>query len=254
MAHSYITSFSSELEAFRAFSRAFPENTVLLIDTYDTLEGACKAAVVGKEMLKRGNRMKGVRLDSGDIADLSKGVRQILKKAGLHDVLIFASGGLDEYGIADILDRGGDVDAFGVGTKMGVSADAPYTNSAYKLVAYNGRPVLKLSKGKKTLVCDKLVYRVFESGKMVADRIALRSEKGFGEPVLVQVMKNGERIRPDESLETVRERFLGEFSALDNCCKVLTDPPQYPVGLSPILERLQERAVTAVRKRELGES
>jgi nicotinate phosphoribosyltransferase len=254
MAHSYITSFQEEIEAFRAFARAFPENTVLLIDTYDTLEGARKAAVIGKEMVDRGGNLKGVRIDSGDIAGLSRGVRKILDDAGLPNVMIFASGGLDEYGIADIIDRGGDIDAFGVGTKMGVSADAPYTDSAYKLVAYHGRPVLKLSSGKATLVCDKQVYRIKDpaSGIILADIIALRGEPRKGEPMLEHVMTKGRRIRPQESLDRIRDRFGEELLRLHDCYKTLKDPPHFPVGLSPILANLQERAVSSVSERELG--
>jgi len=158
MAHSFITSFKKEIDAFRAFSKIFPQNTVLLIDTYDTIIGAHKAAIIGKELLYQGKKLKGVRLDSGDMAPLSKEVRQVFKEAGLNNVMIFASGGFDEYKIAKVLEQGAEIDAFGVGTKMGVSADAPYTDIAYKLVEYDGRPVLKLSMGKKTLVGQKQAF------------------------------------------------------------------------------------------------
>jgi nicotinate phosphoribosyltransferase len=254
MAHSYVTSFQAEIEAFRAFSRVFPGETVLLIDTYDTVEGAKKAALVGQEMLREGNKIRGVRLDSGDIAALSRDVRKILTEAGLAETMIFASGGLDEHEIASILENGGDVDAFGVGTKMGVSADAPYTDCAYKLVSYDGRPVLKLSEGKRSLVCDKQVFRIGESDTPLADVITLRTEAGRGEPMLQQVMRAGRRLGPEEPLSDIRERFRREFSGLDDCYKDIMSPALFPVALSPALEKLEALAVAAVRRRELGES
>jgi len=165
MAHSFVTSFEREIDAFRTFAEMFPENTVLLIDTYDTIVGAHKAAIVGKEMLNGGKKLKGVRLDSGNMVSLSKEVRAVLKEAGLNNISIFASGGFDEYKIAQVIKEGAEIDAFGVGTKMGVSADAPYTDIAYKLVYYDGRPVLKLSTGKKTLVGEKQVFRIKEKNK-----------------------------------------------------------------------------------------
>ena len=148
MAHSFVLSFEEEIEAFRAFARTFPDRTVLLIDTYDTVSGAKKAAAVGREMLEGGHMLKGVRLDSGDIAKLSKEVRRILDEAGLKEVIIFASGGFDEFEIEEVLSKGARVDAFGVGTKMGVSADAPYNDIAYKLVEYQPSRI-ETKQGKK---------------------------------------------------------------------------------------------------------
>ena len=254
MAHSFILSFEDELEAFRAFAMTFPENTVLLIDTYDTLKGAEKAALVGKEMRARGAKLKGVRLDSGDIAALSVGVRQILTEAGLGDAAIFASGGLDEYDIARIVESGGDVDAFGIGTKMGVSADAPYTDMAYKLVSYGGRPVLKLSSEKETLVCDKQVCRAKAGGRITGDSIALRTEQPEGEPLLKPVMRGGERLEEPEPLAVIRDRFREEFAMLGDEYKTLGLPGTYPVRLTDKLTKLQEKVVHKVRVRELGES
>jgi nicotinate phosphoribosyltransferase len=254
MAHSFILSFEDELEAFRAFARAFPENTVLLIDTYDTVKGAEKAVVVGKEMGARGAKLKGVRLDSGDIADLSVKVRRILSEAGLGDASIFASGGLDEYGIAHIIEAGGEVDAFGIGTKMGVSADAPYTDMAYKLVSYGGKPVLKLSSEKETLVCDKQVLRTVSGGRIKGDAIALRSETVHGEPLLKPVMKKGKRLEDPEPLTLIRDRFREEFALLGDERKALETPEPYPVRLTDKLMRLQEKTVHRVRVKELGES
>ncbi len=254
MAHSFVLSFDEEIEAFRAFARTFPERTVLLIDTYDTVSGAKKAAVVGKEMMERGESLKGVRLDSGDIAQLSKDVRQILDEAGLQQVIIFASGGFDEFEIEEVLSKGARVDAFGVGTKMGVSADAPYNDIAYKLVEYDGRPVLKLSRAKKTLVNQKQVFRETRQDKMIGDTIGLRAETLNGKPLLECMMRDGKSLAAPEPLALVRERFLSEFESLAEPYKSIKNPETYPVRLSPMLEAAQKKTVREIRKKELGES
>jgi len=254
MAHSFITAFEEEIDSFRAFAKTFPENTVLLIDTYDTVAGARKAVEVAKEMENKGHHLRGVRLDSGDMAELSKEVRAILDHEGLDEVSIFASGGFDEYKIAGLLERGAQINAFGVGTKMGVSADAPYTDMAYKLVQYDGRPVLKLSTGKKTLVGKKQVFRTWEENKIAEDTIALRDENLDGEPLLTVVMKNGDREQPPEPLDEIRERFREEFASLDTSYKDLGDPDQFPVKIGPGLKELQKEVAHAVREKELGES
>jgi len=253
MAHSYITSFASEIEAFRAFARAFPQNTVLLIDTYDTIAGARKAIQVGQEMAARGQKLRGVRLDSGDMAALSIEVRRLLDEAGLADVTIFASGGFDEYKIARTLAAGAKIDAFGVGTKMGVSADAPYFDCAYKLVRYGGRPVMKLSTGKVTYVDKKQIFRHYDDqGFMAGDSIGLRAEALPGTaPLLKPVMAKGKLLAPLPSLKASREFFLQEFAKLPMQYKSLANPPLYPVTISPALSRLQAEVEARVRRQEL---
>jgi len=254
MAHSFVTSFRKEIDAFRAFSETFPKNTVLLIDTYDTLAGARKAVQVAREMTDRGEKLKGVRLDSGDFADLSRQVRNIFQEAGLEEVSIFASGGFDESKIEKVLGRGAEIDAFGIGTKMGVSADAPYTDIAYKLVQYDGRPVLKLSTGKRTLVGEKQVFRRGERNRILGDSIGLREENIPGETLLEPVMEKGKRSRNPEPLKNIRDRFLEEFAFLDESHKSLTDPALFPVDLGPELEKMQDQIVHEVIEKELGES
>ncbi|MGD2245140.1 MAG: nicotinate phosphoribosyltransferase [Candidatus Aminicenantes bacterium] len=260
MAHSFIQSFENEIDAFRAFARTFPENAVLLVDTYDTLSGTRVAAQVGQEMAREGIKLKGVRLDSGDIARLSKDTRQILQKAGLEEATIFASGAFDEYKIQDVLDRGGDVDSFGVGTKMGVSADAPYFDMAYKLVQYAGRPVLKLSSGKETLAAEKQVFRFKTSkDKLRKDIIGLRDDDfKEGEPLLGEVMKKGKTAVKMPPLTHIRERFLDEFFRLDEKYKTIDIcEDEYPVELSPRLKDLQSRVVRPLRmgsKAKTGEN
>ena len=240
MAHSFITSYEHELDAFRAFVQSFPERAVLLIDTYGTAAGARKAAVVAKEMEALGEMLLGVRLDSGDLDSLSREVRVILDHEGLDHVIIFASGGLDEFEIDELTSSGAPIDGFGVGTKMGVSADAPWSDMAYKLVKYDGRPVLKLSTGKISLPGEKQIFRIRdEKGKLKRDMISLRDEAmQEGEPLLQRVMDGGKVTQPHPSLGQIRGRFEEEFVSLEGSFKSIRDPHVYPVSLSPRLKRL----------------
>ncbi|TET72950.1 MAG: nicotinate phosphoribosyltransferase [Candidatus Aminicenantes bacterium] len=257
MAHSFVICFEKEVDAFRAFAQSFPENVVLLVDTYDTVSGTVKAAEVGREMALKGQKLKGVRLDSGDIALLSRKVRKILKRTGLRETTIFASGAFDEYKIQRILDQAGDIDSFGVGTKMGVSADAPYLDMAYKLVKYAGRPVLKLSPEKITLASEKQIFRFTTSkGKLKRDIIGLREDKlEGGEPLLNRVMTRGKVISEFSDLFHIQKIFLDEFSKLDFKLKSLEKKEtEYRVNLSPRLKSLQSRIVNTLKAKELGES
>jgi nicotinate phosphoribosyltransferase len=257
MAHSYIESFEQESDAFRSFVESFPHGTTLLIDTYDTLQGARKAAEVAREMERRGHRLGAVRLDSGDIGSLAKGVRRILDQVGLEFVRIFASGAMDEYKIDRLLSEGAPIDAFGVGTKMGVSADAPWLDIAYKLVKYDGRPVMKLSTGKVTLVEEKEVFRLRDgSGKFTGDVIAVRGEEPpelKAEPLLETLMVSGRPATPPPTLQQAREAFLRDFAALDPAHKALYEPTPYLVALSTGLREVQEKVTQEIRRKELGE-
>jgi nicotinate phosphoribosyltransferase len=256
MAHSYITSFPSEIDAFRVFARNFPTITTLLIDTYDNIAGARHAVTVAQEMEARGQRLDYVRLDSGDMAAISRDVRRLLDEAGLDYVRILASGSFDENKIARVLSDGARIDAFAVGTKMGVSADAPYFDIAYKLVRYADQPLMKLSSGKVTLVDQKQVFRFFDQqGAMARDTIALRRESiPGGTPLLQPVMAGGRITRPLPTLEESRDYFTAQFARLPQVHKVLQDPTPYPVSLSPGLQDLQSRVAQQVRRRELGEN
>ena len=244
MAHSYVSSFGNEIEAFRAFVRSFPKKSILLVDTYDTIEGTKKAAMVGQEMAKRGERLLGIRLDSGDMTKLSREVRKILDKAGLQGSQIFASGNFDEYKIEKAIKDGAKIDAFGVGTKMGVCADAPYLDIVYKLVQYGERSIMKLSTGKVNLPGEKQVFRKVDSqGLFMGDVIATADEiVGDGRPLLEPVMERGKLLRPHPSLEEIRKRFKESFHALDGKYKVLNKPSYYPAIPSPHLKDLQTAA------------
>lgn len=265
MAHSFVTSFELEIDAFRSFVQSFPDNSILLIDTYDTLAGARKAVEIAREMAHKGQRLRGVRIDSGDLASLAKEVRRIFDDAGLADVKIIGSGGLDEYDLAALADANAPYDSYGVGTRMGVSADAPWFDMAYKLVEYNGRQVLKLSTGKASSPGGKQVFRFLnEQGRMEKDIIALREESFPGaEPLLEKVLENGKAKEPYPTLKEIRQRFVAEFNWLAESAKAIRDPAVYPVELSPQLKRLkgeleQELAQTEGNakpyfRRELGE-
>jgi nicotinate phosphoribosyltransferase len=234
MAHSYILAFENEIDAFRAYAAVFPDHSVFLIDTYDTIEGARQAVRVGLEMRKQGHSLKGVRLDSGDMIDLSCRVREILDDAGLSDVKIYASSGFDEFTIHELLANGARIDAFGVGTKIGVSADAPYLDIVYKLVKMNDRLVRKMSPGKKTLAGEKQVFRKADvQGKFIEDIIGLRNETIAGAtPLLSTVMRRGERLGIRPTLKDIQTRFKSDFSALPNKYKSIHKRHRYPVKLS----------------------
>ncbi|MGD8250717.1 MAG: nicotinate phosphoribosyltransferase [Desulfobacterales bacterium] len=241
MAHSFVTAFPTELEAFRAFAATFPDHAVFLVDTYDTIEGAKNAAVVGREMVSRGEHPVGVRLDSGDMGALSREVRTILDEAGLEEMKIFASSGFDEFKIDRVLASDAPIDAFGVGTSMGVSADAPFMDIVYKLVRFDGRNIRKLSPGKTTLAGEKQVFRFLDGdGAMHHDVIARRDESMTGgRPLLRQVMGNGRPLSAPPTLEDIRNRFDSAFGRLPAPYKRLVDPEGFPVRLSDALSAIQ---------------
>jgi nicotinate phosphoribosyltransferase len=255
MAHSYVTSFHREIDSFHAFARAFPEGTVLLIDTYDSISGALKAVETATAMAERGDKLRGVRLDSGDLADLSKKVRLILDNAGFHDVKIMASGNLDEYKVESLARNGSDIDVFAVGTRMGVSADAPCLDIAYKLVEYEGRPILKLSTGKKTWIGKKQVYRFDDAyGKMQFDRLCLLdSGKREGEPLMELVMEAGKRTRLPEPLQKIRASFANEWQRLPERLKAIHPSQDYHVEICESLRELDSETARIKKCEEVDE-
>ncbi len=241
MAHSFVSSHEREIDAFRSFVKSFPNNSILLIDTYDTIAGARKAVEVGKEMAARGERLQGVRIDSGDLATLAREVRKIFDAANMKDVRIIGSGGLDEFDLAEFSDANVPYDSYGVGTKMGVSGDAPWTDCAYKLVEYDGRPVLKLSTGKVSWPGKKQVYRLRDvNGQLKNDFVTRRDENvADAEALLTQVMAQGKTVAPLPSLEQSRAAFLEEFSRLPEAVKSIRNPEHYSVEFSAALKELR---------------
>ncbi|MFR9779397.1 nicotinate phosphoribosyltransferase [Micromonospora sp. MS34] len=245
MAHSYVEAFPDERAAFRAFATDFPENPVFLVDTYDTPAGVRAAVDVIAELGLTGP--VGVRLDSGDLVALSRQTRAILDGAGLQRAQIIASGSLDEDVIAALVAQDAPIDAYGVGTKMGVSYDAPSLDSAYKLVAYGDRPVLKLSPGKATLPGPKQVFRAPSGAD--GDLVGLRDEPApvDREPLLVPVMRGGRRLDaadPAGEVSAARRRFDTDLAWLPEAARRLADPTPLTATVSPRLAELHDRLTT----------
>lgn len=242
MAHSFIEAFGSEEQAFTAFAEDFPTKTTFLVDTYDTVEGVRAAIEVARTLRLPGP--VGVRLDSGDLGTLAHAARGLLDEAGLSGARIFASGGLDEYAIADLVARGAPIDAYGVGTKMGTSADAPYLDTAYKLTEFGGRPVMKLSQGKATLPGAKQVHRGPDS-----DLIALRDEPPppGHQPLLAPVMRHGARLHAAESLATARQRCADALAWLPGPARQLRSPAPVPIAITPALSALRQHLADQLR-------
>ncbi|HEX5940443.1 MAG TPA: nicotinate phosphoribosyltransferase [Dehalococcoidia bacterium] len=256
MAHAFVTTFDREQDAFVAYARSFPDTSTFLVDSYDTIEGVRNAVSVALRMKEEGHGLVALRLDSGDIGALAREARRMLDEVGLEDVQVFASGGLDEFEIDELLASGAPIGGFGVGTKVGVSADAPWTDCTYKLVEYAGRPLLKLSSGKETLTGPKQVFRSYHAnGDYEHDVIGLSVERrADGEPLLEDVMRDGRRLRPKPDLRVLRERFSAEFGRLPEPLRALHSPDTYPVEISDELRALQDRITLEVKERELGES
>lgn len=253
MAHSYIQAHEDELEAFRQFTAVYPE-TILLVDTYDTLAGVRKVAALAEDLGKEFS-VRAIRLDSGDLAAQAHAARRILDEAGLVDVEVFASNSLDEYAIADLLNQGAPIDGFGVGTRMSVSYDAPTLDCAYKLVEYAGSGRMKLAEGKSSLPGRKQLMRVKEGRMLTGDVIALADEALVnGEPQLVPVMRGGKRLPAGhDDLAAVRERARQQRDALPSHLHSLdTAQPPYDVGVSKGLANLRDSLKAELAARSQG--
>ncbi|WP_319460199.1 nicotinate phosphoribosyltransferase [Micromonospora sp. RTP1Z1] len=249
MAHSYVEAFPDERAAFRAFAADFPTNPIFLVDTYDTPAGVRAAVDVITELGLTGPL--GVRLDSGDLAALAGQSRAILDDAGLTQAKIVASGSLDEDVIAALVAKGAPIDAYGVGTRMGVSFDAPSLDSAYKLVAFGDRPVLKLSPGKATLPGPKQVFR--DPSGASGDVVGLRDEPppAGREPLLVPVMRGGVRVDaadPAGEVQAARRRFDADLAWLPEATRRLADPTPLTATVSPGLAELRDRVTAHVER------
>jgi len=250
MAHSYVMSFDSEVDAFRTFARDFPDRAVLLIDTFDVIRGAHRAVEVAQELADEGVHLRAVRIDSGDLGALARDVRAILDDAGLHDTQIVLSGDLDEYRVKELIEGEVPVDAFGVGTQMGTSADAPSLGGVYKLVwDERSGPKVKLSTGKVTLPGRKQVHRFTgPDGRFHTDMISLNKEEIHGStPLLEKVMMEGERTHDPEPLVEMQRRCLASLHALPGHLLSLEQDANYVVDLSPDLRSLEREAALHFR-------
>lgn len=268
-AHSWVQSFASELESFRAYTRSFPDDCVLLVDTYDVLEsGLPNAILVAKELEVRGHRLQGIRLDSGDLAFLSKRAREVLDQAGLGYVKIVASNELDEFLITEILAQGGRIDVWGVGTKLVTASgeDGCALGGVYKMAEHNGRPKIKLSSNpeKMTNPGFKKVVRFYGGdGLMEADALAHRSEDLNEHEILIidpnnplrrkklnprarvellcPIVEGGEIVYDFPSLKEIRSRRIDQLAHLHDSYRRLHMPHEYKVGLTYTLWHQKEQ-------------
>lgn len=236
MAHSFVQAYEQEADAFRAFARRFGVDTVFVVDTYDAVVGIERAITVAQECRQRGVEVRGIRLDSGDLLSLARHARQRLDAADLGNLLVFASGGLDEHEIERLEAAGAPIDGFGAGSALSVSTDAPVLDTVYKLVEFDGRPVRKTSTGKATWPGRKQVWRG-ERG----DVVGLAGENGprGGQALLDEVMTEGRRTAAGRGgLTAASARFDEQWRRLPAPVRRLSDPDRWPVGPSPALERL----------------
>ncbi|MFN2261077.1 MAG: nicotinate phosphoribosyltransferase [Psychroflexus sp.] len=272
MAHSFVQSYDDELNAFRDFAKSHPENTVLLIDTYDTLKSGLPNAIkVGLEMKSRNEKLKGIRLDSGDLSYLAKKCRKALDEAGLSDVKIAASNQLDEYVIKSLKEQNGPIDVFGVGTNLVIGNPDGALDGVYKLAFADGEPRIKLSENlsKLTLPHRKQVFRIRNSkGELAgADAIALKDEKTIckmnhpfdfsktveftncsAEPLLNEVMREGEISIETESLSEIKKYSKSRLNELPEEFKRFENPHIYKIGITDELMDEREKLRSKYKK------
>jgi len=267
MAHSFIQSYDHELTAFRDYAEIQPDNCILLVDTYNTLKsGVPNAIIVGKEMLKRGQKLLGIRLDSGDLAYLAKESRKLLDNAGLNDVRITASNQLDEYVIRSLIEQKAPIDIFGVGTNLVTGSPDASFDGVYKLALSNGKPSIKLSETivKITLPHKKQVYRLKDNeGNWIgADAVTLFDEKEIGkiydpfeqgksmnvdmyqrEPLLEPAVKDGIRKTEKKSVEEIAAYSFYRQECLPPEFKRFDNPHIYKIGISEKLKSAREKLI-----------
>ena len=239
IAHSWVMAYDDEYESFQDFNKVFPDNTILLIDTYDTIKGAKLATKIGK-------KLKGVRLDSGNITLLSKRVRKILDDAGLEQVKITASGDLNEYKISQMLAKGARIDSFGVGTEMVTSKDVPALGGVYKLVEQEIEeklmPKMKFSKDKSTCPSKKQVYRFLDKKQLFKkDIIGLVDEEFDANELLLPVMKKGKLVCKVPTVQQIQKTAAKNISQLPEKLKDLDSTTEYSVTISKRLRQVREK-------------
>ena len=253
MAHSFIQSFNDEAQAFEAFARSRPDNLVLLIDTYDTEAAARIVVGLAHRLNSFGIRISGVRLDSGDIASLSRAVRQILDDGGLRDATIFASGGIDEPELRKLIGSHSPIDGFGIGTSLVTSQDCPALDCAYKLQEYAGLPRRKRSAGKATWPGRKQVWRKYRSdGRMAGDVLSIENDTHQGDMLIRQYIKAGKRICTLPALPEIRSHATRELERLPETLRRLEPGTIYPVHVSDSLVRLAAEVDGRLKARDTG--
>lgn len=243
MAHSFVQAHAGEAEAFEHFARSLLQAAVLLIDTYDTEAAAAKVVALAPRLAEAGIRIRGVRLDSGDLAAHARRVRAILDAGGLGEATIFASGNLDEYAIRRLLEAGAPIDGFGVGTLLDTSSDLPALDCAYKLQEYAGQPRRKRSEGKTTWPGRKQVWRRYDAdGRCCGDRLTLADERAEGVALVRPAMRGGRRVQPSPGLAQVREHARRQLESLPPALRGLEPAPGYPVEVSAAVRALAATA------------
>ncbi|MFW9830658.1 MAG: nicotinate phosphoribosyltransferase [Candidatus Thorarchaeota archaeon] len=259
MPHAFIMNRENELQAFREYAESFPHNTILLVDTYDSLEGVKNAIIVGRELRQKGYQLQGVRLDSGDLITLSQKAREILNEAGFEDVKIFVSSDLDEYRIEEIIRADAPIDGFGVGTRLTTGANYnPISREGgpsalpgvYKLVERIGKdkqpiPKTKLSAQKVLVPYRKQVHRHRDKENMFHRDTVSRWEEPIGdaEPLLIPIIEKGDIVYNFPKLEETRQYCHHQIAQLPKAYRILTDAPVYPVKLSPELENAMKKII-----------
>ncbi len=269
-AHSWVMSFDSELESFRSYAEAMPNNCLLLVDTYDTIQGVKNAVIIGKELKKKGKHLAGIRLDSGDMTTLSIKAREILDNAGFHDAAIVASNDLNEYSIADMKRNGSKISVWGVGTKLVTAYDQPALGGVYKLAAIRKKDgewqdKIKLSEDtiKMTNPGIQQIYRFYENGKIIGDVIDdVRNENSteitarYGElwktfkidneteKLLVPVYRNGNCCYTLPELSEIRNRTLRSLEKMPADMRKTAAAAPYFIGLS---KKIYERKIELQR-------
>ncbi len=251
MAHAYIEAHTDELTAFRNFARSHPDQTVMLIDTYDTAEGARNVVRLAPELAAEGIAIKGVRIDSGDLEAEARRVRSTLDAGGRTDAGIFVSGGLDEWALDGLRRNGAPISGFGVGTALTTSADAPALDCAYKLQEYDGRLCRKLSAGKATWPGRKQVWRHYDAnGTMTGDVLAGADESHAGDPLLQPVLRGGERVDGIPDVEAVRAHTARQLAALPAARRGLAPVAEaFPVTVSQSLQATADGLAAEIAER-----
>ncbi len=240
MAHSFIQANENEAQAFEDFARAFVDNAVLLIDTYDTAAASSKVVALADRLKAQGITISAVRIDSGDLGAEARRVREILDAGNHPEIGIFVSGNLDEHRVQQLVDERTPIDGFGIGTSLDVSDDAPSLDCVYKLQEYAGRPRRKRSQGKATWPGRKQVYRRSDNGLMQADIVTLEDHPETGDALLKQVMRKGKRLNGPAPLEAIRERLAAGLASLPPALRELAPAKPYPVEISSSLSRLAD--------------
>jgi nicotinate phosphoribosyltransferase len=239
MAHSFVQVHDDEMQAFENFARARPEGVILLIDTYDTEQGARKVVELAPRLKADGIAIRGVRIDSGDLIAMSKKVRAILDAGRLQDVIILVSGGINEDVLMTMRAQAAPIDGFGIGVNLAASVDVPALDCAYKLQEYAGKPKRKLSEGKATWPGRKQVWRAYDAnGRMCGDILSLEDDTQPGEPLVLPVMRAGKRIAPAPTLAAIRERAARDLARLPEPLARLEPDAAYPVKVADALTAL----------------